>query len=198
VTSPRVLIIAPTRELVVQIEADAKLLGKYTPFRILAVYGGIDYHRQRDALAQRFPVTAHGIAAHVRKRSAADERPEDGGRRRQPVAVRAVLGMLPPVALDRGSKDRPLRRLLRGQRRFRLRERDAECRNVLLPHDGVVPRTALHQGPFHGSTSPSPMWVGPGFAWPRALARRASCSSSVKYISGRASTAGRGGLPQCP
>src|SRR5881394_1003402 len=36
VTSPRVLIIAPTRELVVQIEADARLLGKYTPFRILA------------------------------------------------------------------------------------------------------------------------------------------------------------------
>ena len=52
VTSPRVLIIAPTRELVVQIEADAKLLGKYTPFRILAVYGGIDYHRQRDALVE--------------------------------------------------------------------------------------------------------------------------------------------------
>jgi ATP-dependent RNA helicase RhlB len=49
-TSPRVLIVAPTRELVVQIEADAKLLGKHTPFRILAVYGGIDYHRQRDAL----------------------------------------------------------------------------------------------------------------------------------------------------
>jgi len=52
VTSPRVLIIAPTRELVVQIEADAKLLGQYTPFRILAVYGGIDYNRQRDALAE--------------------------------------------------------------------------------------------------------------------------------------------------
>ena len=52
VTSPRVLIIAPTRELVVQIEADARLLGKYTPFRILAVYGGIDYNRQREALAE--------------------------------------------------------------------------------------------------------------------------------------------------
>ena len=51
-TSPRVLIVAPTRELVVQIEADAQLLGKHTPFRILAVYGGIDYHRQRDALAE--------------------------------------------------------------------------------------------------------------------------------------------------
>src|SRR5207244_3316572 len=52
VTTPRVLIIAPTRELVVQIEADAKLLGQHTPFKILAVYGGIDYNRQRDALAE--------------------------------------------------------------------------------------------------------------------------------------------------
>ena len=50
-TAPRMLIIAPTRELVVQIEADAQLLGALTPFRILAVYGGIDYARQRDALA---------------------------------------------------------------------------------------------------------------------------------------------------
>jgi ATP-dependent RNA helicase RhlB len=50
-TAPRILIIAPTRELVVQIEADARLLGAFTPFRILAVYGGIDYVRQRDALA---------------------------------------------------------------------------------------------------------------------------------------------------
>src|SRR3989440_12612982 len=52
VTSPRVMIIAPTRELVVQIEADAKLLGQHTPFKILAVYGGIDYNRQRDSLAE--------------------------------------------------------------------------------------------------------------------------------------------------
>jgi ATP-dependent RNA helicase RhlB len=48
--APRVLIIAPTRELVVQIEADAHLLGRFTPFRTLAVYGGIDYNKQRDAL----------------------------------------------------------------------------------------------------------------------------------------------------
>ncbi len=48
--APRVLIIAPTRELVVQIEADARLLGAHAGFRILAVYGGIDYNKQRDAL----------------------------------------------------------------------------------------------------------------------------------------------------
>jgi ATP-dependent RNA helicase RhlB len=50
VTAPRVLIIAPTRELTVQIEADARLLGAHTGLRILAVYGGIDYARQREAL----------------------------------------------------------------------------------------------------------------------------------------------------
>jgi len=47
---PRMLIIAPTRELVVQIEADARLLGRHTGFRILSVYGGIDYAKQRDEL----------------------------------------------------------------------------------------------------------------------------------------------------
>jgi ATP-dependent RNA helicase RhlB len=50
-TAPRVLIIAPTRELVVQIEADAHLLGRFTGLTTLAVYGGIDYQRQRQALA---------------------------------------------------------------------------------------------------------------------------------------------------
>jgi ATP-dependent RNA helicase RhlB len=52
VTAPRVLIIAPTRELVVQIEADANLLGAHTGLRILAVYGGIDYNKQREALRE--------------------------------------------------------------------------------------------------------------------------------------------------
>jgi ATP-dependent RNA helicase RhlB len=50
-TTPRVLIIAPTRELVVQIESDAHQLGRFTPFNIQAVYGGIDYAKQRDTLA---------------------------------------------------------------------------------------------------------------------------------------------------
>jgi len=49
-TGPRMLIIAPTRELVVQIEADARLLGRHTGLRILSVYGGIDYAKQRDEL----------------------------------------------------------------------------------------------------------------------------------------------------
>jgi ATP-dependent RNA helicase RhlB len=49
VPAPRVLIIAPTRELVVQIESDARLLGEFTGLKILAVYGGIDYAKQRAA-----------------------------------------------------------------------------------------------------------------------------------------------------
>ncbi len=48
---PRALILAPTRELVIQIEKDAKALAKYTPIRIVAVYGGMDYDRQRRLLA---------------------------------------------------------------------------------------------------------------------------------------------------
>ena len=45
--APRALVIAPTRELVVQIANDARLLGQGTPFSIQAVYGGIDYRKQR-------------------------------------------------------------------------------------------------------------------------------------------------------
>ncbi len=50
--SPRALIIAPTRELVVQIETEAKLLGRPCGFRIMSVYGGIDYGKQRDQLSK--------------------------------------------------------------------------------------------------------------------------------------------------
>jgi len=49
---PRALILAPTRELVVQIEQDAQLLGKHCGFAIQAIYGGVDYMKQRDALRE--------------------------------------------------------------------------------------------------------------------------------------------------
>ena len=44
---PRALILAPTRELAMQIRDDAEKLGKYIPFKTVAVYGGIDYDKQR-------------------------------------------------------------------------------------------------------------------------------------------------------
>jgi len=51
-THPRALVLAPTRELVVQIEQDAQLLGKYCGFTIQAIYGGVDYMKQRNALRE--------------------------------------------------------------------------------------------------------------------------------------------------
>jgi ATP-dependent RNA helicase RhlB len=50
--SPRSLIIAPTRELVIQIDAEARLLGGPAGFRIVPVFGGIDYLKQREEIAK--------------------------------------------------------------------------------------------------------------------------------------------------
>jgi ATP-dependent RNA helicase RhlB len=50
---PRALVVAPTRELVVQIDAEAKQLGAHTGLSTLAVFGGIDYRKQREALRRR-------------------------------------------------------------------------------------------------------------------------------------------------
>nr|WP_320048425.1 DEAD/DEAH box helicase [uncultured Desulfuromonas sp.] len=49
--NPRALIMAPTRELVVQICEDAKGLVPDSPLTIHPVYGGVDYDRQRKAFA---------------------------------------------------------------------------------------------------------------------------------------------------
>lgn len=46
----RVLILAPTRELVIQISNDAKLLGKYLDVNVISVFGGMDYQKQRNIL----------------------------------------------------------------------------------------------------------------------------------------------------
>ena len=48
--APRALILAPTRELVLQIEKDARGLGKYIPCPILSLLGGVDYMKQMKAL----------------------------------------------------------------------------------------------------------------------------------------------------
>lgn len=47
---PFSLILAPTRELVIQIERDARDIGKHTPFRVMAVYGGMDFDKQKREL----------------------------------------------------------------------------------------------------------------------------------------------------
>jgi ATP-dependent RNA helicase RhlB len=47
---PRALVVAPTRELAVQIHADAQALGKYLPYVLGLVFGGTDYEKQRSQL----------------------------------------------------------------------------------------------------------------------------------------------------
>jgi ATP-dependent RNA helicase RhlB len=50
---PRALIIAPTRELVIQIAKDARAIGKYLPLRVAEAYGGTDYERQMRNISER-------------------------------------------------------------------------------------------------------------------------------------------------
>jgi ATP-dependent RNA helicase RhlB len=47
----QVLVLAPTRELVVQIEEEAQVLSEYLDFKFATVYGGVGYNRQEDELA---------------------------------------------------------------------------------------------------------------------------------------------------
>ncbi len=49
-TQPRCIILAPTRELAVQIHKDAEILGKYTGLKHVAVFGGTGYDTQKQAL----------------------------------------------------------------------------------------------------------------------------------------------------
>jgi len=48
----KALIMAPTRELAVQIEDEAKLLAKYLPFKIGSFYGGVGYVQQEKLLRE--------------------------------------------------------------------------------------------------------------------------------------------------
>ena len=47
---PRALVIAPTRELAIQIDKDAKAIGRHTGLRTALIYGGVDYDKQRQQL----------------------------------------------------------------------------------------------------------------------------------------------------
>ena len=47
---PRALVLAPTRELALQIHKDALLLGSHTGLKFGLAYGGVDYEKQRKTL----------------------------------------------------------------------------------------------------------------------------------------------------
>ena len=50
--NPRALIVAPTRELAVQIHRDAEVLGRHAGFRLAVVFGGTGYEEQRRRLRE--------------------------------------------------------------------------------------------------------------------------------------------------
>ena len=49
---PRIFILAPTRELAIQIAKDAEALGKHTGFKIGLAYGGTGYEQQRRTIQE--------------------------------------------------------------------------------------------------------------------------------------------------
>jgi len=49
-SQPRALVLAPTRELAIQIDKDARLIGKHLDMRLRLIYGGTGYESQRRAL----------------------------------------------------------------------------------------------------------------------------------------------------
>jgi ATP-dependent RNA helicase RhlB len=51
--SPRVLIIVPTRELVLQVTEEARTLSKYHPIGIVSIFGGMDYQKQKRRITER-------------------------------------------------------------------------------------------------------------------------------------------------
>ncbi|GAC1303677.1 MAG: hypothetical protein NVSMB10_05970 [Steroidobacteraceae bacterium] len=52
VNAPRAIVIAPTRELAVQIHSDAEGLAKHTALKLAIVFGGVDYEKQRRILEE--------------------------------------------------------------------------------------------------------------------------------------------------
>jgi len=48
--NPRAIVIAPTRELAIQIHKDAQVLGQFSGLTSLLAYGGVDYQMQKDAI----------------------------------------------------------------------------------------------------------------------------------------------------
>jgi ATP-dependent RNA helicase RhlB len=54
----KALIMAPTRELAVQIEEEAKVLGQYLPFKIGSFYGGVGYTQQERLLRENVHIMA--------------------------------------------------------------------------------------------------------------------------------------------
>ncbi len=49
---PRILVLVPTRELVVQVVEEIEKFGKYSSIKVVGVYGGTNINRQKEVLAE--------------------------------------------------------------------------------------------------------------------------------------------------
>ncbi len=70
--NPRLVILAPTRELVIQVTEHTQKLAKYTPLRIVAIYGGDRMKPQIDKLRQGVDIiiaTPGRLQDHIRRRN---------------------------------------------------------------------------------------------------------------------------------
>jgi ATP-dependent RNA helicase RhlB len=52
INAPRAIVVAPTRELAVQIHSDAEGIAKFTGLKLAIVFGGVDYEKQRRVLEE--------------------------------------------------------------------------------------------------------------------------------------------------
>jgi ATP-dependent RNA helicase RhlE len=71
-TGPRLLVLEPTRELAAQTGDMLTALGKFTNLRLVVVYGGVGYERQRDAFRRGVDVvvaTPGRLLDHLRQRA---------------------------------------------------------------------------------------------------------------------------------
>jgi ATP-dependent RNA helicase RhlE len=70
--SPRIVILEPTRELVIQVAGEARKLAAHTPLRIASVYGGAGMKKQIDRLRRGADVivaTSGRLMDHMRRKN---------------------------------------------------------------------------------------------------------------------------------
>jgi len=69
---PRVLVLEPTRELVIQVAGETRKLAARTPLRIVSVYGGAGMRKQTDKLRRRADIvvaTPGRLMDHMRRKN---------------------------------------------------------------------------------------------------------------------------------
>jgi ATP-dependent RNA helicase RhlE len=69
---PRMVVLAPTRELTLQITKDAEALARFTPLRLVAIYGGAPINRQTGQLRQGADIiiaTPGRLLDHLQRRN---------------------------------------------------------------------------------------------------------------------------------